>query len=137
MVEKSKLWHKLLLILLKYIPFIIAAGYLFGIIFSCINIKLFILPSLIYISPFSGVLILVMSKALKFCEWHRLPIYYCFVIDILSTIDYKYHIPLSNWRILIIYLLITLIFILFGMYLKEKHNAKVRVIKNQSSESNR
>ena len=124
----SKFWHKILLILVKYIPFIIAIGYLICTIFGCFGIKLFILPSLIYISPITGILILVMSKVLKFCIWHRLPIYYCFCIDILSTFDYKYNIPLSNINLIIIYLVISILFILIGMCLKEKYN---RINKNK------
>lgn len=84
------------------------------------------LPGLIYISPVSGILILVMSKALQFCIWHRLPIYYCFTVDILSTIDYRYHIPLSNINLIIIYLFVLIIFVLLGMYLKEKYNKTKR-----------
>lgn len=133
----SKIWHKILLILVKYIPFVIAIFYLICLIFGCCGIQLFILPSLIYISPSCGILILVMSKVLKFCIWHRLPIYYCFLMDILSTIDYKYGITISNVNLIIIYMIITVMFILLGMYLKERYNAKIRVIKNQSSESNR
>lgn len=120
----SKFWHKILLILVKYIPFIIAIGYLISTILGCFGIKLLILPGLIYISPITGILILVMSKVLKFCTWHRLPIYYCFCVDILSTIDYKHHIPLSNINLIIVYLVVSIVFILVGMYLKERHNRK-------------
>lgn len=63
-----------------------------------------------------------MSKVLKFCIWHRLPIYYCFCLDILSTIDYKYGIALSDINLIIVYMIITIIFIILGMYLKEKYN---------------
>lgn len=118
----SRFWHKLLLVLLKYLPFVIAVCYLISTIFGLFGIKLFVLPGLVYISPVSGILILVMSVALKFCVWHRLPIYYCFYVDVLSTIDYKYHIPLSNITMLIVHLIVLLIFILLGMYLKERYN---------------
>lgn len=74
-----------------------------------------------------------MSKVLKFCIWHRLPIYYCFLMDILSTIDYKYGIVSSNINLIIVYMIITVIFILLGMYLKERYNRKQRsLIKNES-----
>lgn len=43
-------------------------------------------------------------------------------MDVLSTIDYKYGIVSSNINLIIVYMIITVIFILLGMYLKEKHN---------------
>ena len=70
----------------------------------------------------SGVLILLMSKVLKFCIWHRLPIYYCFCVDVLSTTDYMFNISLSNIDMIIVYLLISVIFVIIGMYLKEVYN---------------
>ena len=129
----SKFWHRILLVLLKYIPYIIATCYLICITFSCFDIQLLVLPGIIYISPTSGILILLMSKVLKFCVWHRLPIYYCFCVDVLSTIDYKCGIPLSNINLLIIYMIITVIFILFGMYLKERCNRKRYITNNSES----
>jgi hypothetical protein len=69
---------------------------------------------------------LAMSVLLKFCIWHRLPLYYGASIDIINTIDYYITIPISNKSMLVWYLVITGIFILVGMYLKERHNAKNR-----------
>lgn len=124
MEEISKNSHKLLLIVLKYCPFIIAICYFVCLIFGCFRIQLFVLPNLIYISPMSGVLILLMSKVLKFCIWHRLPIYYCFCIDVLSTIDYIFNISLSDINMIVIYSLISIVFVIIGMYLKEVYNRK-------------
>ena len=137
MESVSRFWHKILLILLKYIPYFIALLYFISAILGCFGITLYILPGIIYISPLSGLLILVMSKVFQFCIWHRLPIYYCFCIDILSTIDYKYGILLSNISLIIIYSLISLIFILIGMCLKEKYNAKIRFSKNRTSDNHK
>jgi len=66
------------------------------------------------------------SILLKFCIWHRLPLYYAITIDIINTVDYYFVIPISSKVLLLIYLVISIIFILVGMYLKEKHNAKNR-----------
>ena len=88
-------------------------------------------------SILSIISVLAMSKLLKFCIWHRLPLYYAASIDIINTIDYYITFAINNELMLASYLTLTGIFILIGMYLKEKYNAKVRVIKNQSSESNR
>lgn len=131
MEEISRTWHKLLLIMLKHLPFLIAICYLVCLIFGCFGIQLFILPNLIYISPMSGLLILLMSKVLKFCIWHRLPIYYCFCVDVLSTIDYKYNILLSSIDLIIVYLLISIVFVIIGMCLKEAYNRKQRLYLNK------
>lgn len=78
-----------------------------------------------------------MSILLRFCIWHRLPLYYSLVIDIINTLDYYITFPVNNIIMLAIYLAITGCFILIGMYLKEKYNAKTRTIENRTSTNDR
>lgn len=78
-----------------------------------------------------------MSILLKFCIWHRLPLYYSIVIDIINMLDYYITFSINNVIMLAIYLAITGLFILIGMYWKEKHNAKTRTIENRTSANDR
>jgi hypothetical protein len=68
------------------------------------------------------------SFAFNFCTWHRLPIYYCGVMDLISFLDVKYYISIQNHLMLAIYLIVTIVFILIGMYLKQKYNNDIRRI---------
>lgn len=130
MEELSKITVKITKVIVKYIPFIIGFMYLLHSILFCFGISITWLMLTYRVSILSIISLLAMSKLLKFCIWHRLPLYYAASIDIINTIDYYITFTISNELMLASYLTLTGIFILIGMYLKEKHNAKVRVIKN-------
>ena len=114
--------HKVFLIIVKYIPFILAVGYFIMAIESILNIHPVILPNLFFLSPISIVFILSASFVFKFCIWHRLPIYYCLTIQLINLIDYYSPIVFTNSTMLFIYIIVTIIFILLGMYFKNLHN---------------
>ena len=126
MEEISKSLARLTRIIVKYIPFVIAIGYLLMAIFSCFGISCIWLPVLFRFSISSFVCLFAISILLKFCIWHRLPLYYAITIDIINTVDYYFVIPISSKMLLLIYLVISIMFILIGMYLKEKRNIKNR-----------
>ena len=79
-----KLSKRFFLILLKYTPWLIAIGYLLGIIFAAFNIPTIILTNFVGISILPILFILCSSFALGFCIWHRLPIYYVIVSDLIN-----------------------------------------------------
>lgn len=137
MAEISKNLTKIAKIIIKYTPFIIAIGYLAMSILSSIGITVAILPFIFRYSLCSFICLMVMSFLLNFCIWHRMPLYYAAVVDILNTIDYYFVIPISNKAILIVYLTIAILFIVIGMYLKEKYNAKTKHIKVGSTTNDR
>lgn len=127
MVEISKTTAKLVKILVKYVPFLIGFMYFIQSVLFCFGIAIPWLTIIYRFSILSFFCMLAMSVLLKFCIWHRLPLYYGISIDVINTIDYYLIIPISNKLMLIVYLIITGIFILVGMYLKEKNNVKNRV----------
>ena len=122
----NKTLYKLFLILVKYLPFIIAVVYFICIMSYCIGIELNVLMNTFFLSPTMAGFILIASFVFKACIWHRLPIYYSLVLQIINTIDYYSPIIFTNSIMLYVYLLITIVFILIGMYLKEKRNVKNR-----------
>ena len=73
-------------------------------------------------SPITMLFLICASFVFKFCIWHRLPIYYSAVIQIVSCIDYYCKLEIINNIMLFIYLTITILFILLEMYFKNKHN---------------
>jgi hypothetical protein len=80
------------------------------------------LPNLFFLSPISIIFILSASFVFKFCIWHRLPIYYCLTIQLINLIDYYSPIVFTNSTMLFIYIILTIIFILLGMYFKNLQN---------------
>lgn len=127
------IWHKWFLIIVKYIPSIIAIVYLCAAILKCFGIMPMFIPNLFYMSPITALFILSASFTFKFCIWHRLPIYYALMIHGIDCIDYYCNIVITNYIILFIYLTITITFILFGMYLKNRCNKKKRYEQNRNT----
>lgn len=126
MAEISKTLTRLIKIIVKYIPFVIGSMYFVQSILFCFGIVIPWLTVIYRFSILSFICMFAMSILLKFCFWHRLPLYYGVIIDIINTIDYYLVIPISNKLMLVGYLTIAGIFILIGMYLKERHNVKNR-----------
>lgn len=119
---ETNLNRRLMLIGIKYIPWIMALLYFICILLTCFGITFIWLNYICNVSILSLVLMLLLSKALNFCIWHRLPIYYCATLDISNTVYYYTNIPILNSEMLLIYLFITGLFVLLGAYLKNKHN---------------
>lgn len=126
MVEISKTLTKIVRIIVKYIPFVIGSMYFIQSILFCFGIVIPRLTITYRFSILSLICMLAMSVLLKFCIWHRLPLYYGASIDIINTIDYYITIPISNKSMLVWYLVITGVFILIGVYLKNRNNVKNR-----------
>jgi len=119
-------FHKVFLIILKCTPFIVALAYFICVMLSCFGISTYIIPTLFFLSPVAILFFICSSFAFKFCIWHRLPIYYSIILYIINSIDYYINLPIIDNIMLFIYLMITITFILVGMYLKNRYNKKKR-----------
>lgn len=119
----NKTQYKVFLLLVKYLPFIIAILYFISAILNCFGIYSELLVVVSYYSPLTAGFMLYTSFVFKCCIWHRLPIYYSLVLQILININF--YIPISSNIELFVYSIITVAFILLGMYLKNKYNAKL------------
>ena len=116
--------HKLFLIIVKYLPFIIGVFYFMITILNCIGISTIVLSNIIFLSPISAIFILSASFTFKFCIWHRLPVYYCMLLETISFVDYYSPMAIKSNVMLLIYLIIAILFILIGMYFKNRYNKK-------------
>ena len=134
MVESyNKALYKLLLLAVKYLPAIIAIIYFICIIIGYFGIQLIIIPNLFFMSPIMALFILLVSFVFKCCVWHRLPIYYSLIEHGLVTIEY--YVPgiflSTTW--MFVHLLVVIIFIILGMYFKNKYNVERKRIKTSTS----
>ena len=133
MEEKlSKVQYRFTLLCLKYLPLLIAICQFVLIVLNFISPKFIIFGTFCYIPFLSGLLILLFSKLFHFCIWHRLPIYYCWTNQIITWCDNIIGIPISSHWIFCVYLSIVIIFVLLGMYFKNKYNESNRIIKRGS-----
>ena len=105
--------HKIFLIILKYIPHIIALLYVIYTLLSFIGIDAVILGHLTHISISSWIFMYISSVVFKYCYVHRLPLYYIALNDIITVSDFYLTIPLSDNNLLIVHLLLIALLI-FG-----------------------
>ena len=116
--------HKLLLLVLKYIPMVIALCYM-------LNTMLYIEP----LSNIAGVPLLtwiflyLASVVLEFCSYHRMFLWYILIDDVLNIVDYYWSIPMSTDNLIRIHNILAGITLFIVLILYVKSN-KVIIRKN-------
>ena len=92
-VEKSRRSNlqRLLLLVLKYIPMVIALCYM-------LNTMFYIEPlsNIAGVSLLTWVFLYLASIAFEFCSYHRMFLWYILIDDILNITDYYWNIPIST-----------------------------------------
>ena len=122
--EKSvnKHLYKILIYVLKYIPFILA---LMETVFVVLNY--YELPHY-YLNVFGGfsicfiITLYLQSYIFQFCSWHRVPIHYVLLSNIIALIDDIVKIPLSDLNMMRMYFVLLVMFTMLFIYLKIKCN---------------
>lgn len=123
-VALSKKLHKVLLIALKVIPMVTALSYLLNTLVSYFGMSAGILSHIFGMSLLPWIFIYISAVVFKFCIYHKMFLYYVLVTDILNIIDYYIGIPISDFKLLMIHIIITGIFLFLILYLYVKYNKK-------------
>lgn len=116
----NKMMYKLELICVKYIPILIAVVVLLNAILSYFDIYV---NELNYIAGTSFLTLIPMyisSYAYKFCEYHGMFIHYILTHKLLVTVDMYIGIPISDFNMLVVYLIVAGIFAIAILYLHQK-----------------
>lgn len=129
----NKKTYKILLICLKYLPWLILIMYFINILLNLFGVTIMLIPIISQVTLLPGILIILFSILFKFCIWHRLPIYYCWINNLVGYYDYIFGIPLPERLFIWFFLLIGLVLTLLGMYFKNRYNERKRIIKNNSN----
>lgn len=116
----NKMMYKLELICVKYIPILIAVVVLLNAILSYFDIYINELNYIAGTSFLTLILMYISSYAYKFCEYHRMFIHYILTHKLLVTVDMYIGIPLSNFNMLVAYLVVAGIFAIAILYLHQK-----------------
>ena len=120
----AKNLHKIVLICIKYLPFVIGILYFLNTVLSYFNIDWYWITLVSGTSLLSILFMLLCSFAFKFCLYHRLPIYYILLNNIINWIDYKYRIPITNKNMFCLYIVITGITVFLMVFVYVKHNKR-------------
>lgn len=125
---KSSL-YKLEIMIIKVLPFIIAALYILSIILDYIDICSTLVNYIVYLMFF--LFLYTSSYVFKFCEYHRMPIHYALGINLINVYDVYVGIPVDNYSMFGIYSIFTGIAIFITVYLY------VRSYKKSTNKDNR
>ena len=125
-VEKSRRSNlqKLLLLVLKYIPMVIALCYM-------LNTMLYIelLSNIAGVSLLTWIFLYLASIVFEFCSYQRMFLWYILIDDILNIVDYYWNIPISTDNLIRIHNILAGITLFIVLILYVKSN-KVIIRKN-------
>ena len=116
--------HKLLLVVLKFIPMITALLYFMNTVFSCFGIDTPIFSHIAGMSLLPWLFIMIATYVFRFCIYHRMFLYYILTSDVVSIIDYYIGIPVNTFNMLAIHFCIAGVFLFIILYLYVSGNKK-------------
>lgn len=122
---RNKSLYKTLLILLKYIPIIIALFYIVNTLGALFGIDLPVLSNIAGMSLLTWVFMYLAALVFKFCIYHRMFLYYILVTDIINIINYYIGIPVDSYGIVMIHSVVIGILLFIILYFYVKRNKKV------------
>lgn len=97
---------------------ILALCHLFNCIFGYFGWNNIILGYISSISILTVAYLYFISYLIKLCEYYRMFLHYCVVIDIINIYDYYIGIPITNIQLMFLYVIITIIVMFIILYLK-------------------
>ena len=118
--QVNKTLYRLLLLVAKVIPMLLAFLHFVNILFGYFNIDSTILTYLGGISFLPILFLYITSYALRFCAYHRMFIHYCVITNIINIYDEYIGIDIDNERYVMLLLILTIIMLFITLYLKLK-----------------
>ena len=114
--------HKLLLVILKFIPMVTALMYLINTLFACVGIDIPVFSYIGGMSLLPWLFIWVATFVFRFCIYHRMFLYYILATNIIDTIDYYIGIPVTTFSLLMVHIVVAGIFLFLILYFYVKCN---------------
>ena len=129
---RNKNLYKIFIILIKYIPNLLAIFKLIGLVLGYLEVSSFFITCIGGTSLILLVLLYLISFIFRFCGLYRLSLHYVTCITGLSIIDWYVGIPLSDINIYYLYTIISGVFIIAWIiyWYTHRNNPKVDHIKS-------
>jgi hypothetical protein len=103
--------HKVFLMINKFIPHVIALFYVIYTSLGFCGIDSIIISYIANLSFLPMCYIFINSVIYKYCYVHRLPLYYIALNELITVSDYYLHIPINDFNLLVVHILLLGIFI--------------------------
>ena len=120
--SNNRLLYKAILVSVRIIPVLVSFIYVLNTALSYIGIDWAGFSYIVQLL-FMGFIYLS-SFAFRFCAYHRMFIYYIVIVFILNIIDYHWGIVLSDRDLLLMYVIITGLFLFIVLYLHQRNRKK-------------
>lgn len=121
---KNSVLNKIYLIYTKYIPHFIAFLYFGYTLLGFCGIDWNLMGCIFHVSLLIWIQMLFTSFRFKYCQVHRLPIYYIGTNELITSVDYYIGIPIKEFNLLVIHLLLIAILIFGYSYYYVKFKLK-------------
>lgn len=116
--------YKLELICVKYVPILIALITLIDVILYYFDIDFELINYIAGTSFLTMIPMYISSYVYKFWEYHRMFLHYIVVNKVVMMIDLYIGIPLGDFMLLVLYLIIAGIFAFLALYLHQKYGGR-------------
>lgn len=116
--------HKCLLITIKILPMLISLFYLLNTILTYYNIDLIFISFLASVSILPLMFMYLCSIVFKYCFYHRMFLHYILICNIITYLDYRFILPLNDFEMLMLYIIITGISLFLILYNYVKINKR-------------
>lgn len=120
----NKRMYKLELICVKYIPILIALITLIDNILYYYDIDFELINYVAGTSFLTMIPMYISSYVYKFCEYHRMFLHYIVVNKVVVMIDLYIGIPLGDFMLLVLYLIMAGIFASLALYYHQKYGGR-------------
>lgn len=120
----NKRMYKLELICVKYVPTLIALITLIDVILYYFDIDFELINYIAGTFFLTMIPMYISSYVYKFCEYHRMFLHYIVVNKVVMMIDLYIGIPLGDFMLLVLYLIIAGIFAFLALYLHQKYGGR-------------
>ena len=117
---RSKTLYKLFLGFLKTIPMIMAGLFLLNTVLSYFDVDYSIISYLSGIGFIPWLFIMLASYTLRFCEYHRMFLWYILVNNIVCWVDDNFGLPVSDREYLVLHFIVAGMFLFLVLYFHQK-----------------
>ena len=130
-IVENKNLYKIFLIVIKYIPTVLAVCKVITLITQYFKFRIFILTCIGGTSLIMLLLLYLISYIFKFCLTHRLPLHYVTTVSVLTMLDYYLGLSIPAVTSYRVYLILSGIFIITWIlvWFVNRKNPKIDYIK--------
>ena len=130
-IVENKNLYKIFLIVIKYIPTVLAICKVITLITQYFKFRIFILTCIGGTSLIMLLLLYLISYIFKFCLTHRLPLHYVTTVSVLTMLDYYLGLSIAALTSYRVYLILSGIFIITWIlvWFVNRKNPKIDHIK--------